>query len=466
MPLIASISGIRGTFAKTGDDNLTPDKVVKYTAAFGAYIKNQNHGADIKIVIGRDARESGEVIRALVADTLVAAGFTVLDLGLAATPTVELAVITEQAQGGIIITASHNPGEWNALKFLNSAGEFLSASAGQEILRLAQENIPAGNTGSLVLDNSYNQKHIASILQLPLVDREAIIRADFAVAVDGINSVGGIIIPQLLEALGVKNIFEINCQANGRFTHNPEPLEKNLGQLSKAVVENRADLGLAVDPDVDRLAFISQNGQYFGEEYTLVAVADYTLKNYSSSSGYQKNTVSNLSSSRALKDVAKKYDGNYFASAIGEINVVEKMKEQQAVIGGEGNGGVIYPPLHFGRDALVGTALFLSALAHSGQTMTEFRKGFPEYYLVKERIDLNSKEQVEKVLALVKERYRGEKINDLDGIKIDWSDSWAHLRPSNTEPIMRLYVEAKSQIEAEAKAGEIKKLIFDFIFNL
>jgi len=469
MPLIKSISGIRGTLGDRPGEDLTLSDVVSFARAFGNLIKAKDWGN--KIVVGRDARPSGPVFRDLIVKTLLAEGFKVVDLGLATTPTVEMAVIGEQAAGGIIISASHNPIEWNALKLLNNEGEFLSAADGQNLLEIAthqEKGAPSIGTdqNNLAIDNSYYQKHIDSVVKLKLIDTPAIRKANFKVVVDGINSIGGLIIPDLLEKLGAKEIIKLNCEPNGQFAHNPEPLEKNLTQLSEAVIANQADLGLVVDPDVDRLAFMDERGKMFGEEYTLVAVADYVLKNYCPCL-YQKASVSNLSSSRALKDVTEKHGGLYEAAAVGEVNVIVKMKEIGAVIGGEGNGGVILPELHYGRDALVGTALFLSALAQSGQKISEFRKNFPDYHMIKDKIELTPGINVKELLKKLQTEYQGSpelvKISDIDGLKIDYPDCWLHLRASNTEPIIRLYGEAKGQRLISQKVAEIKLKILAYI---
>lgn len=468
MPLIKSISGIRGTLGDLPGENLTKKDVINFTKAFAFLIKEKAWGN--LVIIGRDARPSGLEFSQLITETFLSLGFQVLDLGLATTPTLELATIHEKAAGGIMISASHNPIEWNALKLINNEGEFLSAQDGERLLELSiKDNYDESqkDRGKYSTDSNYGIKHIDLIEKLAVVDFESIKKANFKIVVDGINSVGGLIIPQLLEKLGVRNIIKINCEPDGRFAHNPEPLEKNLVQLAEAVVSNQADLGLVVDPDVDRLAFINEKGQMFGEEYTLVAVADHVLRNYCPCF-YQKISVSNLSSSRALKDVTEKHGGSYYAAAVGEVNVVAQMKKTKAVIGGEGNGGVILPELHYGRDALVGTALFLSALAQSGQKMSDFKQNFPEYFMIKDKLELNPSINVQDLLTKIKMEYQraeygAEKITDIDGVKIDWPEYWLHLRASNTEPIIRLYGEAKNQALLELKIREIKENILAYI---
>lgn len=468
MPLIKSISGIRGTLGDVPGENLTKNDVTNFTAAFARLIKEKAWGN--LVVVGRDARPSGLEFSQLVSETFLSLGFQMLDLGLATTPTLELAVIHEKAAGGIMISASHNPIEWNALKLINNEGEFLNAEDGRHLLELAAIdncNDLSLERGKYLEDDNYGEKHINLISKLTLVDFEAIRKADFKVVVDGINSVGGLVIPELLKKLGVNKVIKINCEPDGQFAHNPEPLEKNLRQLSEAVVSNQADLGLVVDPDVDRLAFINEKGQMFGEEYTLVAVADYVLRNYCPCF-YQKISVSNLSSSRALKDVTERRGGSYYAAAVGEVNVVAKMKEVKAVIGGEGNGGVILSELHYGRDALVGAALFLSALAQAGQKTSDFKKNFPEYFMIKDKLELHSGINVQDLLVKIKieyqkQEYGAEQITDIDGIKIDWPEYWLHLRASNTEPIIRLYGEAKNQVLLELKIREIKDYILAYI---
>ncbi len=467
MPIIKSISGIRGTIGDKQGEDLTSADIINFSAAYGTLIKEKHANTSIKIVIGRDARVSGKMIKNLVIDTLVSLGIDIIDLDLATTPTVEMAIIKSKAQGGIIITASHNPKEWNALKLLNEKGEFISAEEGNKLVALAENakfNFSnENNIGTITQDSSFSDYHINEILKLDLVDRDMIEKKGFKVVVDGINSVGGIIIPQLLERLGVENIIKLNCKPDGNFAHNPEPLERNLTEIMEKVKSAKADLGIVVDPDVDRLAFIDENGKMFGEEYTLVAVADYILQNYSSDSEYKKITVSNLSSSRALKDVTEKNGGEYFSSAVGEINVVDKMKETRAIIGGEGNGGIIYPQLHYGRDALVGLALFLSALAKNKLKTSEFKRQFPEYHMIKDRLELSSKTNLKNIFNSLKEEYKNGEINDADGLKIDWPDAWIHLRASNTEPIIRLYAEAKSLELVRRKIEEIKAKILAYI---
>ena len=459
MTLIKSISGIRGTIGGNTGDNLTPIDIVKFTTAYTRFIAKKNGGKRLKIVVGRDARISGEMVNDLVEGTLLGCGADVINVGLCTTPGTEMAVITNKADGGIIITASHNPKQWNALKLLNEHGEFLNDAEGKQVLALAEQGdfaFPAiDEIGKVLSRESFNDTHIKQVLALPLVDVEAVRKRHFRVVVDAVNSVGGIVIPKLLRELGCE-VIELNCEPNGQFAHNPEPLPQNLTEISQVIVREKADLGVVVDPDVDRLAFVSEDGSMFVEEYTLVAVADYILS--------QKvgNTVSNLSSSRALHDVTVAHGGEYFASAVGEVNVVAKMKEVGAIIGGEGNGGVIYPELHYGRDALVGVALFLTYLAKKNMTMTALRKTYPAYFASKNKIELTPAIDVDKVLLEMKHRYANERINDIDGVKIDFADSWVHLRKSNTEPIIRVYTEAKSMTEAEALAqriiGEIKQI--------
>ena len=459
MTLIKSISGIRGTIGGHAGDNLTPLDVVKFTTAYARLIAERNPGRKLTIVIGRDARISGEMVANLVEGTLLGCGVDVVNVGLCTTPGTELAVTAHKADGGIIITASHNPRQWNALKLLNGEGEFLSDAEGKRVLAMAEEEDFAypeiDGIGHVVSRESYNERHIEQVLALPLVDVEAVRARKFKVVVDAVNSVGGIVMPKLLRELGGE-VVELNCEPTGEFAHNPEPLPQNLTQIAQVIVREKADLGIVVDPDVDRLAFVNEDGTMFVEEYTLVAVADYVL------SHKVGNTVSNLSSSRALRDVTEHHGGRYYASAVGEVNVVAKMKEVGAVIGGEGNGGVIYPELHYGRDALVGTALFLTHLAKCGMTMTQLRATYPAYYASKNKIELTPAIDVDKVLREIKARYAGEKVNDIDGVKIDFAENWVHLRKSNTEPIIRVYTEAKSMEEADALAqrfiGEIKQI--------
>ena len=452
MTLIKSISGIRGTIGGTQGENLTPIDAVKYAAAYGAWVKQQRNKESYRVVVGRDARISGEMIQQLVMNTLVGMGITVIDLNLSTTPTVEMAVMMEHADGGIILTASHNPKQWNALKLLNNKGEFLNAAEGQKILDLAEagdiEFAEVDNLGKIHKNDAYIDIHIDEVLNLPLVNAEAIKACGFKVVVDGVNSTGGIAIPLLLEALGVEPV-KLYCTPNGEFPHNPEPLKEHLGDLMELVVEEGADFGIVVDPDVDRLAFVDEKGEMFGEEYTLVAVADYVLQNTPG------NTVSNMSSSRALRDVTEKHGGTYTASAVGEVNVVEKMKETNAVIGGEGNGGIIYPELHYGRDSLVGVALFLSFLAEEKIAVSELRKKYTAYFMSKKKIELTPELDVDAILKAMEAKYADEQINTIDGVKIDFAENWVHLRKSNTEPIIRIYTEAKSQEIADALADKI-----------
>ncbi len=457
MALIKSISGIRGTVGGNAGEGLTPLDIVKFTSAYAALIRRISFVKSNRIIVGRDARVSGEMVRRLVCGTLMGMGFDVVDIGLASTPTTELAVTMAGACGGIILTASHNPKQWNALKLLNGQGEFLNAEEGQEVLRMAEaeafEYAGIDRLGSYTEDLSYNEKHIERVLALDLVDVEAIRKAGFRVAIDCVNSVGGIILPQLLERLGVKHVRKLYCDPTGDFQHNPEPLEKNLGDIMNLMKEGGNDVAFVVDPDVDRLAMICEDGTMFGEEYTLVSVADYVLKHTPG------NTVSNLSSTRALRDVTNNYGMQYYASAVGEVNVVAKMKEVNAVIGGEGNGGVIYPEAHYGRDALVGIALFLSHLAHEGKKASELRAAYPKYCMAKKRIDLTPDTDVDAILKKVKETYHKEEVNDIDGVKIDFADGWVHLRKSNTEPIIRVYSEAGSMEDANRLADEVSACI-------
>ena len=452
MTLIKSISGIRGTIGGLQGDNLTPIDAVKYAAAYGMWVKNQRDKDNYRVVVGRDARISGEMIQQLVMNTLVGLGIHVIDLDLSTTPTVEMAVTMEHADGGIILTASHNPKQWNALKLLNHKGEFLNAAAGQEILDLAEGDeinfSKVDGLGKITKNSAYIDLHIEEILDLPLVNVEAIKEAKFKVVVDGVNSTGGIAVPLLLEALGVHPV-KLYCEPTGEFPHNPEPLKEHLGDLMERVVSERADFGLVVDPDVDRLAFVDEKGEMFGEEYTLVAVADYILQQTPG------NTVSNMSSSRALRDVTQKHNGTYTASAVGEVNVVEKMKETNAIIGGEGNGGIIYPELHYGRDSLVGIALFLSFLADGYDKVSVLRKKYPSYYMSKKKIQLTPELDVDAILSAMEIKYASEEINTIDGVKIDFAENWVHLRKSNTEPIIRIYTEALSQNEADELADRI-----------
>lgn len=456
MTLIKSISGIRGTIGGHTGDTLNPLDIVKFTSAYATFIRRT--ATSNKIVVGRDARISGEMVRSVVCGTLMGMGFDVIDIGLATTPTTELAVRWSGADGGIIITASHNPRQWNALKLLNNEGEFLTKADGNEVLDIAAEELfsyaDVDHLGHYTKDDSFDKRHIDSVLALRLVDTEAIRNAHFKVCVDSINSVGGIILPQLLDALGVEYKF-LNGEPTGDFAHNPEPLEKNLGGIMGEMATGDYDLGIVVDPDVDRLAFICEDGKMFGEEYTLVSVADYVL------SHTPGNTVSNLSSTRALHDVTEKHGGVYTAAAVGEVNVTTKMKAVNAVIGGEGNGGVIYPESHYGRDALVGIALFLSSLAHKKCKVSELRATFPDYSIAKNRIDLTPTTDIDAILAKVKEMFKDQKINDIDGVKIDFPDKWVHLRKSNTEPIIRVYSEAHTMEEADALGKQLMKVVYD-----
>ncbi len=461
MPLIKSISGIRGTIGGPVGESLSPLDVVKFTAAFGTFIKSQSEKT--KIVIGRDARLSGETVSKIVAATLQSLGLHVVDLDLSTTPTVEIAVPLEQAAGGIIITASHNPIQWNALKLLNQDGEFISEAEGLEILKIAEQEafefVDVKKLGTYEVDESYTAIHIEKILRLPLVDVEAIKERNFRIAIDCVNSTGGIVIPRLLKALGVKNITEMYCEPTGIFPHNPEPLPDNINHICNEINHGQYDLGIVVDPDVDRLALVTEDGTPFGEEYTLVAVADYVL------SHKPGNTVSNLSSSRALKDVTLKHGGSYAASAVGEVHVVRAMKDTNAVIGGEGNGGVIFPELHYGRDALVGIALFLSHLAKFGKSASMLRASYPTYHISKNKIELTPDIDVDNVLVKIKEKYAKQPINDIDGVKIEFDKEWVHLRKSNTEPIIRIYSESDSLATAEHLANKIISDIKEIITN-
>lgn len=451
MTLIKSISGIRGTIGGRPGDALTPVDIVKFTAAFGKILIQKS--GNKKIVVGRDARVSGEMVSNLVIGTLQSIGAEVVNLGLSTTPTVEIAVPMEKAAGGIILTASHNPGQWNALKLLNAKGEFISDAEGKEVLDLGEsldfDFAGIEELGTVIQDDTYLQKHINAILALEYVDVEAIRKANFKVAVDAVNSTGGIFVPALLEALGVQTIYKIHCEPNGKFPHNPEPLKEHLTDLSAAVIQNGADLGIAVDPDVDRLVFMMEDGELFGEEYTLVAVADYILQHK------KGNTVSNLSSTRALRDVTLKHGGEYFAAAVGEVNVVTKMKEVNAVIGGEGNGGVIYPASHYGRDALVGIAILLSHLAKMGKKISEYRAELPQYYMSKNKITLTPDLDIDGLLSAMQQKYAHENHTTIDGLKIDFENEWVHLRKSNTEPIIRIYSEGKTPEAADAIAQKI-----------
>lgn len=460
MTLIKSISGIRGTIGGRADQGLTPFDIVKLTSAYATLIRRTTTQKSNKIVVGRDARISGEMVRSVVCGTLMGMGFDVTDIGLASTPTTEMAVILEKACGGIILTASHNPRQWNALKLLNEKGEFLNAAEGQEVLAIGEaadfEYADVDHIGHYRYDDSFGQKHIDAVLALPLVDVEAIRKAHFHVAIDAVNSVGGIILPPLLAQLGVESVEKLYCEPTGEFSHNPEPLEKNLGDIMNLMKKGGNDIAFVVDPDVDRLALICEDGRMYGEEYTLVTAADYVL------SRTPGNTVSNLSSSRALRDVTRSYGCTYTAAAVGEVNVVAKMKETHAVIGGEGNGGVIYPACHSGRDALVGIALILSHMAHLGKKASEMRAGYPSYFMAKNRIDLQQGTDVDAILAKVKAMYSGDEVTDIDGVKIDFPDKWVHLRKSNTEPIIRVYSEAATPEAAD----EIGKKVMEVVNQL
>ena len=457
MSLIKSISGIRGTIGGQPGEGLSPLDIVKFTSAFATFIAKTTKKTNRTIVVGRDARISGGMVRDLVVGTLQGMGFNVVDIDLASTPTTELAVTGEDACGGLILTASHNPRQWNALKLLNERGEFLDAEEGAEVLRIAEScdftYADVDDLGHVYTNTTWNRRHIDQVLALPLVDVEAIRKANFKVAVDAVNSVGGVVIPELLEALVVKEIVKLNCTPTGQFAHNPEPIPENLTDICRVVAESKADVGFVVDPDVDRLAIIGDGGAFFGEEYTLVAVADYVLDHTPG------NTVSNLSSSRALRDVTEKHGCSYSAAAVGEVNVTTKMKLTGAVIGGEGNGGVIYPEIHYGRDALVGVALFLTLMAKSGKKPMELRATYPAYEIFKSKIQLTPEIDVDAILAAVKDRFKDEKVTDIDGVKIDFADSWVHLRKSNTEPIIRIYAEAHTMKEAEELAAKIKGIV-------
>ena len=452
MSLIASISGIRGTIGGKSGEGLTPPDVVKFTAAFGSWLK-ENHPQQRTVVIGRDARLSGEVVSRLVAATLQSLGLHVVDLGLSTTPTVELAVVAERAIGGIIVTASHNPVQWNALKLLNHEGEFISAEDGEEVLKLAEEQnttfADVRQLGTYRTDDTYLQKHIDLILQLPLVDVKAIREKRYTVLVDGINSTGGLVVPTLLEALGVYGVVTLNGEPTGDFAHNPEPLPESLRDVSRLMERGNFDLGIAVDPDVDRLAFLSADGTPFGEEYTLVAIADYVLQHK------KGNTVSNLSSTVALREVTERAGGKHYASAVGEVNVVAMMKAKKAVVGGEGNGGIIYPALHYGRDALVGIALFLSHLAKSGKNIALLRASYPSYHISKNKIELTANINVDEVFAKIQEKYKSNPVSTVDGVKIEFGKEWVHLRKSNTEPIIRIYSESDTLATADYLANKI-----------
>lgn len=460
MTLIKSISGIRGTIGGNVGENLTPIDAVKFAAAYGTFLKNSLQKDKLTVVIGRDARISGPMIHQLVMQTLIGLGINVIDLGLSTTPTVEVAVPLEKADGGIILTASHNPKQWNALKLLNNKGEFLSGAEGALILEIAESDTfdfaDVDSLGTITEINDYMDRHITEVLNLKLVDVNAVKQRKFKVVVDGVNSSGGIVIPALLEKMGVE-VVELYCEPNGHFPHNPEPLKEHLTDICELVVKEKADFGIVVDPDVDRLAFISNDGEMFGEEYTLVAVADYVL------SKTPGNTVSNMSSSRALRDITEKHGGTYEASAVGEVNVVELMKKNNAIIGGEGNGGIIYPEIHYGRDALVGVALFLTHLAKQDVDVASLRASYPQYFMSKNKIELTPEIDVDAILDAMQKRYANEKITTIDGVKIDLADSWVHLRKSNTEPIIRIYTEAPTQQQADALAekiiSEIKEVV-------
>ena len=452
MTLIKSISGIRGTIGGVVGENLTPVDAVKFASAYGTWLKNYSKKEKLIVVVGRDARISGPMIHNLVVNTLIGLGINVIDLGLSTTPTVEIAVPLEAADGGIILTASHNPKQWNALKLLNEKGEFLNGAEGAKILEIAENEdfnfAEVDDLGEITENEAYMDIHVDEVLNLPLVDVEAVKAAKFKVVVDAVNSSGGIIIPKLLELMGVE-VVKLYCEPNGHFPHNPEPLKEHLTDISELVVKEKADLGIVVDPDVDRLAFISENGEMFGEEYTLVAVADYVL------SKTPGNTVSNMSSSRALRDVTVKHGGMYEASAVGEVNVVELMKKNKAIIGGEGNGGIIYPESHYGRDSMVGAALFLTHLAYKKMKVSELRASYPQYYMSKNKIELTPQIDVDAILEAMTEKYKSEQITTVDGVKIDFAENWVHLRKSNTEPIIRIYTEAGTQELADNLAHKI-----------
>ncbi len=461
MTLIKSISGIRGTIGGPAGEGLTPLDIVKFTSAFAVFTASNSPLKSRRIVVGRDARLSGAMVKGIVIGTLTAMGFDVVDIDLASTPTTELAVTGEGADGGLILTASHNPRQWNALKLLNYKGEFLNAEEGARVLAMADacdfEYADVADLGHVTVNTTWDRRHIDAVLALKAVDCKAIADADFTVAVDAVNSVGGRVIPRLLRALGVKKVIELNCEATGKFAHNPEPIPENLTDISALVKDSGADVGFVVDPDVDRLAIVREDGQMFGEEYTLVSVADYLL-------GLTPgNTVSNLSSSRALRDVTLAHGGQYNAAAVGEVNVTTKMRETGAIIGGEGNGGVIYPELHYGRDALVGVALFLTLLAKSGKKVSELRKQYPAYSIYKTKIQLTPEINVDEILEAVKNKYANEKVTDIDGVKIDFPESWVHLRKSNTEPIIRIYSEAHTPEDAEKLANDIRAVMESMI---
>lgn len=457
MTLIKSISGIRGTIGGRVGDALTPLDIATFTAAYATFISRTTTMPHRTIVVGHDARISGPMVKNLVVGTLMGMGFDVIDIGPASTPTTEMAVVLEDACGGLILTASHNPKEWNALKLLNEKGEFLTSEEGLEVLRIAKDNeyefADVDHLGHCYMNTTYNRRHIQKVLGLELVDTEAIRKAGFTVAVDAVNSVGGVVIPELLRALGVQNIIELNCDPTGNFAHNPEPIPENLSQISQVVKEGKADVGFVVDPDVDRLAIVMENGEMFVEEYTLVSIADYVL------SHTPGPAVSNLSSSRALSDIAAKHHCPYVASAVGEVNVTSLMRHIGAVIGGEGNGGVIYPKLHYGRDALVGVALFLTLLAKSGKKVSELKKTYPQYAIAKTKVELTPSTDIDAILEAVKEKYANERLTTIDGVKIDFAHSWVHLRKSNTEPIIRIYSEAATMEEANELGQTVKDLV-------
>ena len=457
MTLIKSISGIRGTIGGKPDEGLSPPAIVKFVSAYATFLRQTAAVNTNKVVVGRDARMSGMMVKNIVIGTLNSLGFNVVDIDLATTPTTELAVTMERACGGIIITASHNPKQWNALKLLNEKGEFLNDKEGKRVLEIAEKEMfeyaTVENTGKIITDFRYKERHIDAVMKLKLVDVVAIRAAKFRIAIDCVNSVGGIIIPDLLYALGVQEIFKLHCNPHGNFSHNPEPIPENLTEISQLMTHAKADVGFVVDPDVDRLAIVCENGEMFGEEYTLVAVADYVL------SQTPGNTVSNLSSSRALRDVTEKYKGRYNAAAVGEVNVVAKMKETDAVIGGEGNGGVIYPESHYGRDALVGIALFLTHLANKKQKVSKLKASYPQYFISKQKIELTPAIDVDHILLKVKEKFAAYDVTDIDGVKIDFPDKWVHLRKSNTEPIIRIYAEAHTFKEAEKLGNEVIEII-------
>lgn len=457
MSLIKSISGIRGTIGGAAGNGLTPLDIVKFTSAYATFIRRTTKKTSNVIVVGRDARLSGAMVNDVVVGTLTGMGFDVVNIGLATTPTTEIAVVGENACGGIIITASHNPKQWNALKLLNEDGEFLNDAQGKEVLAIAEREdfdyAEVDNLGKVYVNDTYMQRHIDSVLKLKLVDVEAIRNANFTVAVDAVNSIGGVVIPTLLKKLGVKNVIELYCEPTGKFGHTPEPIPENLTDIASLMAQGKADVGFVVDPDVDRLAIIMENGEFFVEEYTLVSIADYVLSRTPGA------TVSNLSSSRALRDVTVAHGCQYTAAAVGEVNVVTEMKRTGAVIGGEGNGGVIYPESHYGRDALVGVALFLTLLAKSGKKVSELKKTYPQYSIAKNKIQLTPDIDVDAILKAVKEHYASEKITDIDGVKIDFADCWVHLRKSNTEPIIRIYSEASTMEKAESLAEDMKKVI-------